>query len=86
MKNLTVPQDILIMAFRYALTRRSTAAWSICGELKKHWEQLYPEFRKQIVRDILWEYPNILDKNYCPGTDILQPATEFRNFLLWATQ
>ena len=52
MKQFKLPQTFLIMAFRYALDRNTSAPWEVCQQLKKYWKDIDSEFKHQIKGDI----------------------------------
>ncbi|MDN5861748.1 MAG: hypothetical protein L0H84_24370 [Pseudonocardia sp.] len=52
MTPITVDPVILIYAFRYALGRMTYAVGDVAAALTAHAEQLRPEWRTQIIRDI----------------------------------
>src|SRR5829696_6875080 len=47
-----VSADMLLMAFRYALPRGTTAPSEVAAELTRHWGSLPEWMRHQIVRDV----------------------------------
>jgi uncharacterized membrane protein required for colicin V production len=49
---IEVPVPVLIMAFRYALNRNTSAPWFVCEQIKIHWDFLGEEFQRQIKKDI----------------------------------
>ena len=51
-RDLKLPQTFLIMSFRYALGRNTSAPWEVCTQIKNHWKDIDSEFKRQIVEDI----------------------------------
>ena len=52
MEQFKLPQTFLIMAFRYALNRNTSAPWEVSKYIKKYWKDIDSEFKRQIKGDI----------------------------------
>ena len=52
MSTVEVDQHILLMAFRYALPRNTSAPSLVVRELQRHWDDLLPWMREQILYDV----------------------------------
>lgn len=51
-KQFKVSENIIMWAFRYALTRRIGAAPDVVSILKEYWNDLLPSTRRQIKEEI----------------------------------
>jgi hypothetical protein len=51
-KELVMNQQILIMAFRYALNRNTAAPGEVCQVLKQYWSELDDWVKEQVESDI----------------------------------
>lgn len=54
-KEILVPQFVLLYAFRYAISRNTSAPRDIAEQLRKHWDILDKEIRQQVVEGIIYE-------------------------------
>lgn len=51
-KTLTIDIDIIIYAFRYCLGRQTYCVLTMTEQLKQHWQELEPNDRALIKREI----------------------------------
>jgi len=77
--NVEVSEQILLMAFRYAINRNTAAPGEVCRELKINWDKICSEFKRQIKEDIERQI-RITD----PGGDYYQRVSDdFISMLEW---